>query len=90
MSWEVRTMRSATSCFNATLYCKTMFRAWPLWALYTLMWLFLIPLSMLSRYLDMNRWDSVDSARDWLQNLAYDLPNYLTTGVMISCVYGVL
>lgn len=83
-------MRSATSCFNATLYCKTMFRAWPLWALYTLMWLFLIPLSMLSRYLDMNRWDSVDSARDWLQNLAYDLPNYLTTGVMISCVYGVL
>ena len=83
-------MGSTTSCFNATLYRKTMFRSWPLWALYTLVWLFLIPLSMLSRYLDMARWDSVDSARDWLQNLAYDLPNYLTTGVMISCVYGVL
>ena len=90
MSWEVRTMRSATSCFNPTLYRKTMFRFWPLWALYALVWLFLIPLSLLSRYLDMARWDSVGNARDWLENIAYDLPNYLSSGVMISCVFGVL
>ena len=83
-------MRSTTSCFNATLYRKTMCRFWPLWGLYALMWLFLVPLSFLSRYLDMARWDSLNNARDWLQNVAYDLPNYLSTGVGISCVFGVL
>ena len=90
MNWEVRTMRSTTSCFNPTLYRKTMSRFWPLWTLYALMWLFLIPLSFLSSYLDMARWDSLDNARDWLQNLAYDLPNYLSSGVGISCAFGVL
>ena len=48
MSWEVRIMRSTTSCFNATLYRKTMCRFWPLWGLYALMWLFMVPLSFLS------------------------------------------
>ncbi len=33
MNWEVRTMRSATSYFNGTLYRKTLARFWPLWGL---------------------------------------------------------
>ena len=31
MSWEVRTMRSATSCFNLTLLRKNLARFWPIW-----------------------------------------------------------
>ena len=90
MSWEVRTMASTTSCFNSTLYRKTMQRFWPLWALYALFWLFLIPFSLLSRYLDNLRWDSAETAARWLAESAYDLPGNLSAGVMVSCVFGVL
>ena len=38
-------MRSGTSFFNSTLYRKTMTRFWPLWALYGVIWAFLIPLN---------------------------------------------
>ena len=40
MNWEVRTMRSVTSCFNSTLYRKNLSRFWPIWALYSVIWLF--------------------------------------------------
>ena len=43
-------MRSATSYFNGTLYRKTLARFWPLWAGYGVVWLFCIPLNMLSLY----------------------------------------
>ena len=33
MSWEVRTMRSATSYFNFTLLRKNFARFWPIWSL---------------------------------------------------------
>ena len=59
-------MASTTSCFNSTLYRKTLQRFWPLWALYALFWLFLIPFSLLSRYLDNLRWDSAETAARWL------------------------
>ena len=39
MSWEVRTMRSATSYFNFTLLRKNFARFWPIWSLYGLFWL---------------------------------------------------
>ena len=38
MSWEVRTMRSATSYFNFTLLRKNFARFWPIWSLYGLFW----------------------------------------------------
>ena len=42
-------MRSGISCFNGTLYRKTMARFWPLWALYGLFWMFAIPLNLMNR-----------------------------------------
>ena len=36
MSWEVRTMQSKTSYFNATLFRKNLTRFWPLWGLASL------------------------------------------------------
>ena len=43
MSWEVRTMRSATSYFNFTLLRKNFARFWPIWSLYGLFWLAVLP-----------------------------------------------
>ena len=48
MSWEVRTMRSATSYFNFTLLRKNFARFWPIWSLYGLFWLAVLPLNILS------------------------------------------
>ena len=45
-------MRSATSCFNLTLYQKNLSRFWPIWALYGLIWLFLLPISILFTLLE--------------------------------------
>ncbi|MCI2106611.1 MAG: ABC transporter permease [Intestinimonas sp.] len=40
-------MRSGISCFNKTLYWKNMARYWPIWSLYGVIWLFLLPLNLL-------------------------------------------
>ena len=48
MSWEVRTMRSATSYFNPTLYRKNLTRFWPIWGLYGVIWLLVLPVSLLT------------------------------------------
>ena len=45
MKWEVRTMRSATSYFNPTVFRKTFLRFWPLWAANLVFWLFVLPLN---------------------------------------------
>lgn len=37
MSWEVWTMRSVTSCFNAMLFRKNLTRFWPLWTMASLL-----------------------------------------------------
>ncbi len=53
MSWEVRTMRSATSSsekerrFYPALWKKNMARFWPIWAVYGLIWLTALPVSLL-------------------------------------------
>ena len=61
MSWEVRTMRSATSSckgtglhpwFHPTLFKKNLTRFWPIWALYGVFWLLQMPITMLTNYAD--------------------------------------
>ena len=44
MKWEVRTMRSGTSCFNSTVYRKNLTRFWPIWAVNLAFWVILLPL----------------------------------------------
>ena len=91
MNWEVRTMRSGTSCFNSTLYRKTMLRFWPLWAAYGLMWLFLLPFNLLNNYFSMRgiHTSSVELANR-LVEIARDFPRTLQFGVFVACGYGVL
>ena len=83
-------MRSVTSCFNSTLYRKTMARFWPLWALYGVLWLFLVPLLLLNEYFDVLRYDTVAVAQGQLLRMAEDLPELLQGGVWLSCFVGVL
>ncbi len=53
MSWEVRTMGSGTSSFkfhgwfNPTLFKKNLTRFWPIWAVYTAVLAFLLPVELL-------------------------------------------
>ena len=87
MNWEVRTMRSATSYFNSTLYNKTMARFWPLWTGYGVIWLFLMPLNLLSLY--FNRY--MDSAPDTrLFRQALDVPELVTPGLYLAAFFAVL
>lgn len=41
-------MRSKTSYFNPTLFWKNITRFWPLWALYGVIWLLVLPLKGLN------------------------------------------
>ncbi len=58
MSWEVRTMRSAKSWFNPTLFWKNFARFWPIWGLYLAILVLALPVDLL-----MNGWDLVDRAK---------------------------
>ena len=42
-------MGSVTSCFNLTLFRKNLARFWPIWGLYTLFWVVLLPVGVLLR-----------------------------------------
>ena len=42
-------MGSGTSYFNTTLFCKNLARFWPIWGLYALIWVVLLPAGVLLR-----------------------------------------
>ena len=88
MRWEVRTMRSGTSFFNWTVFKKTVFRFWPLWAVYLVGWLFALPLNGLT----MLRLDANPYGGGYLENFArYTVPQSVERDVMIVFViFGAL
>ena len=91
MKWEVRTMASGTSCFNGTLYRKSLARFWPLWGLWGIIWMFLVPLRILNRYFEILRWDtSLSQAQHSLYENAQALGELLTPGVWLACAFSVL
>ena len=84
-------MACGISCFNGTLYRKSLTRFWPLWGLWGLIWMFLIPLRMLNRYFEILRWDtSLSQAQHSLYENAQALGELLTLGVWLACAFGVL
>ena len=87
MRWEVRTMASGTSCFNSALYRKTLGRFWPLWTLWGVLWLLLLPLSQLSRYFDWAREGRSDSA---LVENFQEILSLQEVGVWLAALVGVL
>ena len=89
MSWEVRTMRSGTSFFNGTLYHKAFLRFWPIWAIYGVQWLMLIPLPILTGALRRSDWGASDLAT-YLEETARNIPGSLVFGAASAMVAGVV
>ena len=86
MNWEVRTMRSVTSYFNVPLYQKNLARFWPIWVVYTLFWLFVLPLrffSIASRFSE-----DAEHMANALKAAAADVHNMLQPGVALSACVG--
>ena len=90
MSWEVRTMRSGTSCFNSTLYKKAFLRFWPIWALYGAQWLLMLPLPFLTTGLQGGH-PGVTTVTNRLAEMAQNNPlDMLMFGTMSAAVAGVV
>lgn len=89
MSWEVRTMRSGTSFFNAALFRKTFLRFWPIWALYTAGWTLVLPLRLWADAMRRSDWAAPELA-EYLQNAANGLPGLLEAGVPLAAGAGLV
>lgn len=86
-------MRSVTSCFNVTLYKKNLARFWPLWALYTLAWLLVLPVSLLGELTQRSAWDIGFDAASWVSDWAIQSPVTRMAsgfGLAMAVAYGVL
>ena len=83
-------MRSGTSFFNGTLYRKAFFRFWPIWAIYGIQWLLLIPMPLLTTALQ-GRNPGATSMADYLFMMAQETPpSLLVFGSMSAAVAGVI
>lgn len=84
-------MRSGTSFFNSALWRKTMGRFWPLWALYAAGWAFALPLNLLNQFFSgRSAGYGAGDARDWMLSAAQEFPSWLSFGVWVSCIFGLL
>ena len=93
MSWEVRTMKSATSSskswFYPTLWKKNMARFWPVWALYGLVWLVALPLNLMTNYRGGGSWSGLDEGANHFAN--YTVLEYAgELSVILSVGFAIL
>ena len=75
-------MRSATSYFNFTLFRKNLSRFWPIWGLYGLIWLVLLPIGLLADG------DYLTLARARLIPLQY--LDGMSTALFLAAGFGIL
>jgi ABC-2 type transport system permease protein len=89
MSWEGTTMPLKTSWFSKTLFIKNVTRFWPVWAAYTLIWLFIMPLNLQS-LISANT--VYGQARDVIEDLIkrHLIYRYLDTGLDMAIIFGIL
>ena len=83
-------MRSVTSCFNPTLYRKTMLRFWPLWTAYGVFWLLVMPLNMINLYMNNIDDERKDFVVDRVTDLAVSIPDFLQFGMFLAAGFGLL
>lgn len=82
-------MRSGTSCFN-TVYRKNLTRFWPLWAIYGMVWLFIMPLNLLQRWMSGLRWmEGPEMLRQSMAEWAMQVPQNLIPGLCLAAAFGV-
>ena len=83
-------MRFGTSFFNGTLYQKTVMRFWPVWALYFIFWLMVLPMRFLSEAMRRSQWESEADLIAYLQMQARDIPTMLRSLLILSAIMGIL
>ena len=82
MSWEVQTMQSVTSFFDRALFRRDLQRFWPLWFGYTLLWLLILPLTLLNQ-LARASWHITEEISHYvLSNGAYG-------GLAMAAIFGI-
>ena len=86
MNWEVRTMRSVTSCYNGPLFQKNLARFWPIWSVYGLIWAFAIPMQFFTTASQF--YGSPEHQQLQLMNLAGQLCESLEPGMVLSALFG--
>ena len=72
-------MRSVISCFNGTLFRKNLARFWPIWGLYGVIWLFVLPIQLL-----------IDPAYSHAQRWPLSFLDGGGLGLVTSVLFGVL
>lgn len=77
-------MRSATSFFNKTLFRNQLLRTWPLWLAYTAVWLFIVPITLLTQ---MSARQGLYTAEDAVDLL---LSTGAQGGIFITFGFGLL
>ncbi len=90
MKWEVRTMRSGKSCFDWTIFKKTVLRYWPVWGAYSAVWLVALPLQgLMMLQLDaQNRGTTYFSG--YVGNFAHAVPDLRMLSLVLAVIFGVL
>lgn len=78
-----------TSWFSKTLFVKNITRFWPVWAAYTLIWLFVMPLNLLSL---ISAHTVYGQARDTVEDILrrHLTSRYLGTGLNMAIIFGIL
>ena len=90
MNWEVRIMKSATSFFNATLFKKNLTRYWPIWVLYTVIWLYALPMRCIMTVTRHRIWSDHTPAQ-LIADFAEGIPDLLEGfGIGMAFVFGIL
>lgn len=82
-------MRSVTSYFNPTLFKKNLSRFWPLWVCYTLLWVAILPLNLLSWWWQSGTYMTDRTLR--LKELLWqgvNIPDLLSETLFVSLGYG--
>ena len=77
-------MRSATSFFNKTLFRNQVQRTWPLWLGYTALWLFILPVTLLTKGSSYQERFTAADAADLLLNTG------ARGGIFIAFFFGLL
>ena len=77
-------MKSRTSCCNAAVLKRTVFRSLPLWGSYLLCWLVVLPVMILSR----NRWETLLQLREFILQTAANSCHFVAFvyGLAAACV----
>lgn len=82
-------MRSATSYFKFTVFKKDLARSWPVWTVYTLLWVLLYPVLMLVDRGNSMRWSYAFDLEQWTEWMP--LETAASTGmVMLAMVVGLV